>query len=104
VAFAEIEAQTVESDPVSFFFKPVTPQSVPRPANVDVLKAIAANSGARYSSNLQELDDVLSSLSFAGIEEEIAEYKSLWQHWLIIGGLITFLLIGWAIRKSLNMP
>lgn len=104
VAFAEIEAQTVESDPVSFFVKPFTPESVPRPANVDVLKAIAANSGARYSSNLQELDDVLSSLSFAGIEEEIAEYKSLWQHWLIIGGLITFLLIGWAIRKSLNMP
>ncbi|MBN1557479.1 MAG: hypothetical protein JW951_04965 [Lentisphaerae bacterium] len=94
----------IESDPVSFFVKPFTPETVPRPANETVLRAIAENSGGGYYETLEALNDALASLDTAGVEEQAAEYHTLWQHGLTIGALMALLIAGWALRKGMNLP
>ena len=104
VAVAKIDGKAVDSDPISFFVKPFTPESVPRPANIEVLRALADSSGGRYYESIDALNDALSSMTFAAIEEEMAEYRSLWQYWLVIALLTALLTAGWVLRKVRNMP
>jgi len=104
VAVAEFDGQDIRSDAIPFFVKPFTPESVPRPANLDVLRAVAENSGGRFFRNAEDLDAFLASLRFAGREEESVEYNSLWRNLLIITCLLTLLTIEWGLRKWRNMP
>lgn len=104
LAAAEIEGRAVQSDPVSFFVKPFTPESIPRPANTAVLQAIAAAAGGRYCDTPGDLDATLKALDFSGVEEEIGEYSSLWQRWLILGCLVALLTVEWVVRKTSNLP
>jgi len=103
-AVMEIDGKKIESDPLSFFVKPFTPESVPRAANFNVLRLLARNSGGKYFNNVRELSDELAALSFASIEQEKADYESLWQQWLIIGLLVALLSTEWLLRKLRNMP
>jgi len=104
LARTEIEGKKIESDPISFFVKAFTPESVPRPAKPEILQAIAKASGGAYFEDFEELNDTLCKLKFAGREEESVKYRSLWQNLLIISCLMTLLSIEWAIRKWRNMP
>ena len=104
VATTEINGKKVVSEPVSFFVKPFTPESMPRPVNTTVLKNIARTSGGQYFDDLEALNEALSQLKPAGTEEESVQYSSLWQSVLIISCLMAFLSIEWAIRKWRNMP
>ena len=104
LASAEIAGRTVQSAPVSFFVKPFTPESRPGPANTQVLKAIAAAAAGRYCDSVEELNDTLNRLDFTGVEEEVAEYHSLWQRWLILCCLLGLLTVEWIIRKTTNLP
>lgn len=104
VARGAIGGQDVTSDPISFFVKPFTPESVPRPSNINVLRAIADHSGGRYFADADELNEALSVLRFAGIEEEISEYMSLWQHVAVISLLVLLPALAWSLRKWRNMP
>lgn len=104
LAVAEPEGRRTESDPLSFAVKPFTPESVPRAADTEVLKAIAANSGGTYFESVDELDKTLSALKVKKIEQEISEYRSWWQHWLTISCLIALISIEWIARKMRNMP
>ena len=104
IAVAEPSGHRTESDPVSFAVKPFTPESVPRPADSQVLKAIAENSGGVFFETVDELNKTLSAIKAKKIEQEISEYRSLWQHWLTIACLIGLLSIEWILRKLRNMP
>ena len=104
IAVADISGKKVSSDEISFFVKPFTPESMPRPVNTAVLKAISRQSGGKYFESMEDLNNTLSSLSFAGKEEESVSYISLWQTVLIISCLMALLSIEWAIRKWRNMP
>jgi hypothetical protein len=103
-AVVELDGKKLQSDPVSFFVKPFTPESVPRPAKTNVLEAVCKSSGGKYFDDLDALNEALSSLKFAGKEEESVKYRSLWQTMLIISCLLALLSIEWTIRKWRNMP
>jgi len=96
--------ETRNSESISFFVKAFSPENVPQPVNEKVLKSIAQGSGGTYFLSLEDLDQALSELSVQAIEEETAEYRSLWQTPLMIGLMMMFLTISWVVRKSRNMP
>jgi hypothetical protein len=104
LAEATVAGSKVRSDPISFFVKPFTPESMPRPANEAVLQAIANAGGGRYCESAEALDRALNSLQVDVEEDEISEYNSLWQQWLVLGCLIGLLSVEWIVRKSVNMP
>lgn len=104
MATTEIAGKQVTSASVSFFVKPFTPESVPRPANVEALKALSRNSGGKFFDDAEELDEALSSLKFTGMEEENVEYSSLWENVAVISCLLALLSLEWTIRKWRNMP
>lgn len=93
-----------ESDPVSFAVKPFTPESVPRPAQNEALKAITANSGGVFYDTAGELNKALSALQPRRLEQESSEYRSLWQHWGIISCLVLVVGLEWLFRKLRYMP
>ncbi|MBT3194232.1 MAG: hypothetical protein HN341_16935 [Verrucomicrobia bacterium] len=95
---------TVKSDPLSFFVKPFTPESMPRPINTTVLKTIAQSSEGRFFENLSSLNRAMEVLQTSAIEEETVAYKSLWQTWFIIALLMLLLGAMWSVRKWQNMP
>ncbi|MFP6903953.1 MAG: glutamine amidotransferase [Verrucomicrobiota bacterium] len=101
---ATIGGKEVESDQISFYVKSFSPESAPRPANAEVLKAIAKSSGGQYFEDLQSLNDELRSLTFKPVEEELSEYNSLWQDPRIIALMMVLAAAAWIIRKLNNMP
>jgi hypothetical protein len=104
VAAAETGGKRSESAPVSFTVKPFTPESLPRPADSAVLKAISMNSGGVFFSSAEELDRALAVLQPRKLEQEISLFRSLWQHWVVIGCLLLVLGVEWLARKLRNMP
>ena len=103
LAVSEVGGRRLESDAISFSVKPFTPESVPRPPAIEVLKAITANSGGTFFESADELDRALAALQPKKLEQEISEFKSLWQHWIVIGCLIALIAIEWIIRKLRNL-
>lgn len=99
-----VNGKRVESDPISFFVKPFTPESMPKPLSVNVLKMLASSSGGKYFESIQDLNNEVQSLSFATKEEAKVEYKSLWRIWWMIGIMMGILTAGWIMRKLRNMP
>jgi len=104
IATTEVNGKKITSDAISFFVKTYTPEEVPRPARVDVMTALARNSGGKFCENAEELNEALSSLNFSKKEEETTKYFSLWQHLGVIIGLIVLLSLEWTIRKITNLP
>ena len=103
-AIAKVKGQTITSEPFGFFVKPYSPETVPRPAKVEVLQAISLASGGHFFENLDALNDGLSKLKLHATEEKMAEYHTLWRDWPVVAGLMTMLGISWAMRKFRNMP
>jgi len=103
-ATAEVRGKTRTSDPISFFVKPFSAEMVPRPVEIDVLKTIARASGGRFFEDPDNLNDALSSLRTDRIEEEVSEYRSLWQQPWVIACLFALATLSWVWRKLNNMP
>jgi hypothetical protein len=103
-ATATVGGNPLNSDPISFFVKPFSPESVPRAVNNEVLKTLARTSGGRFFEDQESLNDALSSLRFAQIEDEVSTYRSLWQLPWVIACLIAVATITWIVRKMNNMP
>ncbi len=101
-ARTQVSGKTIESTPYSFFIKPFTPESNPRPANTAVLKALAENSRGQYCAP-EEISDVLARLQLKAAEEDRIEVVSLWNTILIITCLLALLAIEWAVRKAGNL-
>jgi hypothetical protein len=102
VAKAQIGAKTIESPIFSFFIKPFTPETNPQPANVSILKTLAAASHGQFCEP-DTISDVLAALQMQKTEVERIEMISLWNSWLVIACLMTLLVIEWIVRKLKNM-
>ena len=103
-AAAKVKGQTITSEPFGFFVKPYSPETVPRPAKVEVLQAISLASGGHFYETLDTLNDGLSTLKLHATEEKTAEYRTLWREWPVVAGLMVMLAASWAMRKFRNMP
>ena len=104
VGSAQVNDHTYSSEPFSFFVKPHSPETVPRPAKVEVLQTLSAASGGRFFESVESLDEALSKLQFHTSEEKLSDYKTLWRDWPAIIALMSLLAISWGLRKSQNMP
>ncbi len=102
VATATAENDAVESAPFSFYVRPFTPESIPRPINSDVLTALAESSQARFMDP-QDVNAVLSALKMDADDEERISFRSLWNNWWILLILVSLLAIDWTTRKMKNM-
>ncbi len=92
------------SDPISFFVLPHSFETAPRPINENVLETLARSGSGSFFRDLNEMNDGLSALRIAAIEEEQSKVVSLWQRWLVIGLLMALLGGAWTMRKLKNMP
>jgi len=104
VATASFEGRKVTSEPISFFVKPFSAESVPRPVNAAVLKSIARNSRGRFFENPEAMNEALCRMEFRKIEEQSSDYRSLWQTPGVIACLIGLALLAWIVRKFNSMP
>ena len=102
VAFTDINGQKVESQPYSFFIQPFTPESDPRPANINVLTFLSKSSSGQFCE-LEEINDVLSNINVKTSEEERIHYSSLWNNIIVIVLLVGLLAVEWTVRKAKNM-
>jgi len=101
---AKMKGQTYASEPFSFFVKPHSPETVPRPAKVEVLQALSTSSGGRFFESLDLMNEGLSKLQFHTSEEKLSDYKTLWREWPAVILLMSVLAISWGLRKSQNLP
>jgi len=102
VASCEIGGQRNVSAPFSFFVQPFTPETVPRAANIGVLRAIADASKGRFCEP-EEVNKVLSEITVPTSEEERGSYQSLWNNIPVLACLIGLLGLEWILRKLRNM-
>ena len=103
-AAGEIGGKRALSDPVSFAVKPFTPESVPRPANQQILQNISRNSSGQFFASVDALNQHLSTLNVKRLEQEISRYDSLWQRGILLTCLILVLTAEWIFRKMKFMP
>ncbi|MDW8344259.1 MAG: hypothetical protein RMM51_07180 [Verrucomicrobiae bacterium] len=102
-ARAQVEGATVESEPVSFYVRAHSPELAPRPANEALLRAISEATGGRYVTP-SELAEALRALDLTATEEQRATYRSLWNTWPVLLGLLGLLTAEWFLRKLRNLP
>jgi hypothetical protein len=102
VATATVDGRVVESPPFSFYVKPFTPETSPRPQAVDVLQQLAKASNGQFCDQ-DQLDQVLSGIDIKNSQEEHVTYNSLWNTPFILGGLMLLLSADWILRKQRNM-
>lgn len=104
VATAKLKGSVVTSEPFTFFVKPYSPETVPRPVKNDILQAISKTSGGQFFETIDSLNDGLSSLKIKATEEKSAEYRTLWRDWPVVTALMGMLAASWGMRKFRNMP
>ncbi len=92
------------SEPVSFFVQPFSPETMPRPIDAKVLSMLSAASGGTFFESAADLNKGLGSLQFNAIEEETAEFETLWRNWLTVVVLMAALASSWTLRKLRNLP
>jgi hypothetical protein len=102
IAKAQVGSVAVESSPYSFFVKPYTPESNPRPANIALLKTLSASSGGKFCEP-EELSEALAALPVNRREESRVLFRTLWNTPLILACLVGLLGLDWIVRKSRNM-
>ncbi|MGA3170432.1 MAG: glutamine amidotransferase [Chthoniobacteraceae bacterium] len=102
VASADLDGRKIESSPFSFYVKPFTPETSPKPQDVEVLRALAKASGGQFCEP-DQLDQVLSNLQVKNSQEERVSYNSLWDLPFVLGGLMLFLGTDWIVRKRRNL-
>ena len=102
VSAVTVDGRKIESAPYSFFVKPFTPESNPRPANIQLLRALAGESKGRFCE-ATEVNQVLSAITVMTTEEQHLTYGSLWDHWVVIACLMALIAVEWIIRKTRNM-
>jgi len=104
VATTQVKGQPVNSEPASFFVKPYSPETVPRPARVEVLQTLSKVSGGAFYETLDAASKGLSTLKLHAIEEKNADYHTLWRDWRVVALLMTLFAASWIIRKLQNLP
>jgi hypothetical protein len=103
VVFSTTGGRRTESDSAYFSIKPYSPESRPRPPDVETMKAITTNSAGIFFDSAIELNRALSALEPKQLKQEIAKYKTFWQSWIILSMLILSIVLEWIIRKINNL-
>ena len=101
-AHVEIDGNRIESSPNFFTVRAVSAETLDKPANQAILKALAQNSGGRYGT-AEDLNDFLKSLTIKERQERRLEYVSLWQSFWVLSLLIGLLSLEWILRKMGSM-
>jgi hypothetical protein len=101
-ARAQIGGTRVESGLFSFYVKPYTPESNPRPANAELLSRLSAASKGRHVPPA-ELDAALRGLKVERREEQRITFSSLWNNPPVLACLIALLALEWTLRRMRNM-
>lgn len=97
-ASVHVNGAPFESQAYSFFVKPFTPESLPRPPDLDTLRALAASSSGRFLMP-DEVADAMTALPFTPREESLVQFHSLWNTWPVMACLVGLLAVEWIIRK-----
>jgi hypothetical protein len=103
VALSDDSGKRVESEAVYFSVKPYSPESRPRPPDVETLKAIALNSEGKFFDEPDQLNRALINLQPRQIEQEVSEHKTYWQRWSILAMLLILIALEWIVRKLRNL-
>lgn len=93
-----------KSDPISFYVKPYSPETIPRPIHDGILRTLAQTSGGTYFETLSDLDRTLSDIRPQVIEEATAEFKTLWRNLPMMLAIVGMVLVSWINRKLRGMP
>ncbi|MEI7437708.1 MAG: hypothetical protein WCL16_12965, partial [bacterium] len=101
-AWVEIENRKIESAPYSFYVQDFTPETIPRPINMQLLMDLAAGSNGRFCEP-SEVNKLLEGLKVTARQETRLEFSTLWQYWVVLVCLMSFLVVEWIIRKLRNM-
>lgn len=104
VATARLGDREAKSNPLSFYVKPYSPETTPRPIHTGVLRNIAEASGGRYFERIEDMNEDLSDFTPNVVEEETATYVTLWRTWPLLVVIMVMLAGSWALRKFRNMP
>ncbi|MDD4103326.1 MAG: hypothetical protein PHU80_11950, partial [Kiritimatiellae bacterium] len=102
VATVEIDGKKIESSACLFTVRATSQETVLRPVNERVLKALSRTSGGRHGTP-DEIDAALQDLRVSERRERKLEYSALWQKPWILACLIALLAIEWVFRKLRNM-
>ncbi|MDD4623414.1 MAG: hypothetical protein PHG71_09290, partial [Kiritimatiellae bacterium] len=102
VATVEIDGKKIESSACLFTVRATSQETVLRPVNERVLKALARSSGGRHGTP-EEIDAALQDLRVTERRERKLEYRALWQTPFILACLIAILALEWVFRKLKNM-
>ena len=102
VAKATVDGRDVSSPAFSFYVKPFTPESAPRPQNVELLQQLAKTSGGQFCEPSQ-LDAALASIDLKPSRQETIRYDSLWDSPFVLAGLMLLLISDWILRKHRQM-
>jgi hypothetical protein len=88
----------VESPAYSFFVKPFTPESLPRPPDLETLRALAASSSGRYLLP-EEVADAMTAIPIKPREEALVKFNTLWNTMPVLACLLGLLAVEWITRK-----
>ena len=102
MAHTELAGMQIESAPYPVYVRPYTPETMPKPANVAVLQALARVTGGKFCE-FNELSPTLSALHFAQQEEQRVVYRSLWNSWIFLSALLSLLVVEWSLRRWRNL-
>ncbi|HEX4086388.1 MAG TPA: glutamine amidotransferase [Chthoniobacteraceae bacterium] len=102
VATATVDGRRVESPAFSFYVKPFTPETSPRPQDVALLEQLSRVSGGQFCDPGQ-LDQVLSNLGIKSSEQERVTYSTRWNTSYILAALMLLLTTEWTLRKVRNL-
>jgi hypothetical protein len=97
-ASVNVSGTPVESPAYSFFVKPFTPESLPRPPDLDLLRALAASSTGRYLLP-GEVADAMTAIPIKPREESLVTFHSLWNNLPVLACLLALLAVEWIVRK-----
>jgi hypothetical protein len=102
VAKADHDGEEIVSSPYSFYVKPFTPETLPRPADNELLESLAEATGGRFLEP-DEVGDVLSALEVPSKDHEEVSFASLWNTFPVLLILIALLTGEWVLRKIQNL-
>ncbi len=103
-AEASAAGRTLTSDPISFYVKPYSPETVPRAIDEEILRTLTATSGGQYFETLTDLDRGLAEIRPPVIEEVSAEFHTLWRTWPVLIGIVVLVAASWINRKTRGLP
>jgi uncharacterized membrane protein len=98
-ASVPVNGTPVESPAYSFFVKPFTPESIPRPPDLDTLRALAKAGNGRFLEPA-EVAEAMTAIPIKPREEALVRFATLWNTIPVLACLIGLLALEWIVRKA----